>query len=137
MFQTKQRKRTPKVRKPELSFLYKTRHLVLFYISTKIFPRVFKLDIIIQSKQALQCQKVGKIVKSWDYAEEKVGLVSQIYKEFAVFSINDNEDFTIWLHSGQNDTMRETRTCRKQYTPLKLCYATLYKYFESITTHQN
>ena len=35
LFQTKQREITQKVRKPELSFLYATRHLVLFYISTK------------------------------------------------------------------------------------------------------
>ena len=33
--QTKQREITPKVRKSELSFLYATRYLVLFYISTK------------------------------------------------------------------------------------------------------
>ena len=32
---TKQREISPKVRKPELSFLYLTWHLVLFYISTK------------------------------------------------------------------------------------------------------
>ena len=31
----KKREITPKVRKPELSFLYRTRHLVMFYISTK------------------------------------------------------------------------------------------------------
>ena len=35
LFQTKQRKITPKVKKPELSFLYTTCRLVLFYISTK------------------------------------------------------------------------------------------------------
>ena len=37
---------TPKVRKSDLLFLYVTRHLVLFYISTviKIFQRVFKLQ---------------------------------------------------------------------------------------------
>ena len=38
LFQTKQRGITPKVRKPELSFLYMTCHLVLFYISTK-YPK--------------------------------------------------------------------------------------------------
>ena len=35
LFQTKQREITPKVRKPELSFLYLTSRLVLFYNSTK------------------------------------------------------------------------------------------------------
>ena len=35
LFQTKQREITPKVRKPEFSFLYATHHLVLFYISIK------------------------------------------------------------------------------------------------------
>ena len=34
-FQTKQREINPEVRMPELSFLYTTHHLVLFYISTK------------------------------------------------------------------------------------------------------
>ena len=34
LFQTKQREITPKVRKPELSLLYVTHHLVLFYITT-------------------------------------------------------------------------------------------------------
>ena len=42
--QTKEGDITPKVRKPELSFLYATRHFVLFYISTiKLFRRVFVL----------------------------------------------------------------------------------------------
>ena len=35
IFQIKQRERTPKVRKPEVSFWYVTLRLVLFYISTK------------------------------------------------------------------------------------------------------
>ena len=35
IFQTKQREITPKVRKPELSFLYATCRLVLFYSSAK------------------------------------------------------------------------------------------------------
>ena len=35
LFQTKQRDITPKLKVPELSFLYATRCLVLFYISTK------------------------------------------------------------------------------------------------------
>ena len=35
LFQIKQRVITPKVRKPELSVLYATRHLVLIYIFTK------------------------------------------------------------------------------------------------------
>ena len=43
-FQTKQRVITPKVRKPEMSFLYTTSFLLLFYISTKyhqIIPKGF------------------------------------------------------------------------------------------------
>ena len=47
LFQIKQRVITPKVRKPELSILYATRHLVLIYILPsiiKIFQRVFKLQ---------------------------------------------------------------------------------------------
>ena len=35
LFQIKQRVITPKVRKPELSVLYATHHLILIYISTK------------------------------------------------------------------------------------------------------
>ena len=42
LFQTKQREITPKVRKVELSFLYTTRYLVLFYISTKYHKNVSK-----------------------------------------------------------------------------------------------
>ena len=42
LFQTKQRELTPKVRKAELSFLYPTRHLVLFYISTKYHKNIPK-----------------------------------------------------------------------------------------------
>ena len=41
-FQTKQKEITPKVRKPELSFLYKTRRLVLFYISIKYHQNIRK-----------------------------------------------------------------------------------------------
>ena len=47
LFQTKQRETTPKVTKPELSFLYVTHCLVLFYISTKYhknIPKVFDLQ---------------------------------------------------------------------------------------------
>ena len=39
---TKQREITPKVGKPELSFLYMTRRLVLFYISTKYHQNILK-----------------------------------------------------------------------------------------------
>ena len=42
LFQTNQREITPKVRKPELSFLYVTCHLVLFYISTKYHKNIPK-----------------------------------------------------------------------------------------------
>ena len=42
LFQTKQRTITPKVRKPELSFLYATCHLVLFYNSTKYHKNIPK-----------------------------------------------------------------------------------------------
>ena len=42
LFQTKQREISPKVRKPELSFLYPTRCLVLFYISTKYLKNIPK-----------------------------------------------------------------------------------------------
>ena len=38
----KQREITPKVRKPELLFLYATRRLVLFYISTKYHTTIPK-----------------------------------------------------------------------------------------------
>ena len=40
LFQIKQRVITPKVRKAELSFLYATRRLVLFYISTKYHQNI-------------------------------------------------------------------------------------------------
>ena len=36
------RRDTPKVRKPELSFLYTTRHLTLFYISNKYHQNIPK-----------------------------------------------------------------------------------------------
>ena len=42
LFQIKQRVITPKVRKPELSILYGTRHLVLIYISTKYHQNIPK-----------------------------------------------------------------------------------------------
>ena len=42
LFQTKQREITPKVRKPELSLLYATSHLVLFYISTQYHKNILK-----------------------------------------------------------------------------------------------
>ena len=41
-FQIKQRVITPKVKKAELSFLYKTRRLVLLYISTKYHQNIPK-----------------------------------------------------------------------------------------------
>ena len=40
--QIQQRETTPKVRKAELSFLYISRHLVLFYISTKYDQNILK-----------------------------------------------------------------------------------------------
>ena len=42
LFQIKQRVLTPKVRKPELSILYVTCHLVLIYISTKYHQNIPK-----------------------------------------------------------------------------------------------
>ena len=42
LIQTQEGKITPKVRKPELSFLYATCHLVLFYISTKYHQNILK-----------------------------------------------------------------------------------------------
>ena len=42
LFQTKQREITPKLRKPELSFLYATHRLVLFCISTKYHKNIPK-----------------------------------------------------------------------------------------------
>ena len=42
LFQIKQRVITPKVRKPELSILYATRHLILIYISTKYHQNIPK-----------------------------------------------------------------------------------------------
>ena len=42
LFQTKQRVITPKVRKPELSFLYATRPLVMFYMSIKYHKNISK-----------------------------------------------------------------------------------------------
>ena len=42
LFQTKQREITPKVKKPGLSFLYATRRLVLFCISTKYHKNIPK-----------------------------------------------------------------------------------------------
>ena len=42
LFQTKQWETTPKVRKLELSFLYATCHLALFYISTKFHKNIPK-----------------------------------------------------------------------------------------------
>ena len=42
LFQTKQREITPKSRKPELSFLYMTCRLVLFFISTKYHQNIPK-----------------------------------------------------------------------------------------------
>ena len=42
LFQTKQREITPKVRKPELLFLYMTRCLVPFYISTMYHKNIPK-----------------------------------------------------------------------------------------------
>ena len=42
LFQIKQRVITPKVRKPELSILYVTCHLVLIYISTKYHQNIPK-----------------------------------------------------------------------------------------------
>ena len=42
LFQTKQREITPKVRQPELSVLYATSGLVLFYISTKYHKNIPK-----------------------------------------------------------------------------------------------
>ena len=42
LFQTKQRETTPKARTAELSFLYATRRLVLFYISAKYHRNIPK-----------------------------------------------------------------------------------------------
>ena len=73
LFQTKQRETTPKQRKPQLSFLYATRRLVLFYISTKyhkIFQRVFDL----QNGHQINGLSLSNMTKA-DNAESKKGRV--------------------------------------------------------------
>ena len=51
LFQTKQREITAKVRKTELSFLYKTLHLILFYISTKYHQTISKGIQVIEHRR--------------------------------------------------------------------------------------
>ena len=50
LFQTKQKNITPKVRKPELSVLYTTCHLVLFYSSTKYHKNIPK-DLFVRTQK--------------------------------------------------------------------------------------
>ena len=76
--QTQKREITPKVRKAELSFLYMTHRLVLFYVSTKyhqntmytIFQRVFDL----QSRHKINGLSPSNITKG-DNAKSKKGRV--------------------------------------------------------------
>ena len=60
LFQTKQRKITPKVRKPELLFYYVTR-LILFYICTKYHKNIPK-DILLTAWTRNQFQKQNKAI---------------------------------------------------------------------------
>ena len=56
--QTHEGEITPKVRKPELSFLYAKRHLVLFYISNKYYQNIPKgIRVSGQTRNQIQTQK--------------------------------------------------------------------------------
>ena len=58
LFQTKQREIAPKVRKPELSFLYATRHLILFYISAKHHRNILKgIPVTEQTRNLFQTKQ--------------------------------------------------------------------------------
>ena len=67
--QTKRREITPEVRKPELSFLYATRHLILFYISTK-YHKIFQKVFVLQSGHEINAYSLSNITKG-DNAKSK------------------------------------------------------------------
>ena len=83
--QTKQRDITPKAKKPELSFLYVTRCLVLLYISTK-YHKIFQKGIQLTERTRNQCiitvkykqkeitPKVRKAELSFLYAKHRLFL---------------------------------------------------------------
>ena len=72
LFQTKQREITPKIRKPQLSFLYVTHRLVLFYISTKYHQNIPK-GIRITERTRNQC--IITVIYKRDNAKSKKGRV--------------------------------------------------------------
>ena len=63
LFQTKQREITPKVRKPELSFLNATCHLVLFYISTKYYQNIPKGFQVTELTRSFTLTPMGSVPK--------------------------------------------------------------------------
>ena len=60
--QIEQREIMPKVRKADLSFLYTTRHLVLFYISTKYHQNIPKDIQVIQSGHKIYFKRNREII---------------------------------------------------------------------------
>ena len=63
-FQIKQRVITPKVRKAELSFLYKTSRLVLFYISTKYHQNIPKGIQVTEQTRGFTLTPTGSVPKT-------------------------------------------------------------------------
>ena len=59
---TQEGKINPKVRKPELSFLYPTCHLALFYISTK-YHQILRRVFVLQSGPKIKFKQEGEVRK--------------------------------------------------------------------------
>ena len=64
LFQIKQRVITPKVRKAELSFLYMTRRLVLFYICTKYHQNIPKGIEVTEWTRSFTLTPKGSVLKT-------------------------------------------------------------------------
>ena len=76
--QIQQKEIMPKVRKAELSFFYATRHLILFYISTKYHQNISPEGIWVTEQTRNQCQKNTKGVNSKRKKARVVTLVCDV-----------------------------------------------------------
>ena len=146
LFQTKQREITPKVRKPELSFLYATRPFILFYISTKYHKNIPK-GIRLTEQTQNQCIFTVNITKR-DNAEKRKAELSFLYVTHPLILLyistkyHQSNPKGIWVIERTRNLFQ---TKQREITPkvrkleLSFLYATLplVLFYISTKYHQN
>ena len=120
--QTKRREITPEVRKPELSFLYATRHLILFYISTK-YHKIFQRVFVLQSGHEINAYSLSNITKG-DNAKSKKDRVVILVRDTSSCPVLYFIQVPSKYSEGYSSYRENTKSISNKKVELSFLYAT-------------